>query len=182
MNDSYVCKKGMDVSEFEQFEQVYSGHFHTPSKQGKITYLGAPYQQTFHDAGGTRGYYIFEDGQLELVEFNDYPHFVKMNTENISKSQIEGNIVKLMFEFDYGSRENQIIVDSVMEHHPHQLHIDFSKVTYEVDDEPEEEMVDMIDHSEIVRDFVGKIDKPKNIKDKTLLDIMFKLMEEIKNE
>jgi len=181
MNDSYVCKKGDDPSIFSQFQKVYSGHFHTPSTQGKITYLGSPYQQTFHDADSTRGYYIFEDGEIEFVEFKKYPHFVKMNTENISKKAIEGNIIKLTFESDYGTRENEYIIEDVMSRNPHQIHVDFSKVSYEVDDEPEEDIPDMIDHTEIIRDYVGKVDKPENIKEKTLLDIMFKLTEEIEN-
>ena len=182
MNDSYVCKKGIDPSIFNQFQKVFSGHFHTPSTQGKITYLGSPFQQTFHDAGSTRGYYIFEDGELDFIEFKKYPHFVKMNTENISKSAIKGNIVKLTFESDYGSRENEVIVESVMSNNPLQIHVDFSKVSYEVDDDPEEDIPDMIDHDEIVRDYVGRIEKPKNINESTLLEIISKLTGEIRDE
>jgi DNA repair exonuclease SbcCD nuclease subunit len=59
MNDSYVCKTGMDSNNFKDFDSVLSGHFHTPSKQGNITYLGSPYGQTFHDVDGIRGVYTF---------------------------------------------------------------------------------------------------------------------------
>ena len=181
MNDSYVCKKGQDPSIFNQFQKVYSGHFHTPSTQGKITSLGSPYQQTFHDADSTRGYYIFENGEIDLIEFKQYPHFVKMSTENMRPMKITGNIIKLTFDKDYGTAENEKIVESVMNKNPHQIHVDFSKVTYDVDDEPDEDLPDMIDHDGIIRDYVGKIEKPENIKQKTLLDIMFNLTEEIKN-
>jgi len=182
MNDSYVCKKGQDPSIFNQFQKVYSGHFHTPSNQGKITYLGSPYQQTFHDADSTRGYYIFENGEIDLIEFRKYPHFVKMNTENIRLGKISGNIIKLTFEKDYGTSENEIIINGIMKRNPHQIHVDFSKISYDVEDEPDEEMPDMIDHDGIIRDYVGKIEKPENINEKTLMDIMFNLTEEIKND
>ena len=181
MNDSYICKRGQIMSDFSDFDIVLSSHFHTPSTQGKITHLGSPYQQTFHDAGSTRGYYIFEDGNLDLVEFKKYPHFVKMSTEKIRPMKIGGNIIKLTFDKDYGTAENEKIIDKVMSKNPYQIHVDFSKISYEVDDEPDEELPDMIDHDKIIVDYVSKIDKPENIKTKTLMDIMFKLTEEIRD-
>ncbi len=182
MNDSYVCKKGDDPSKFSSFQKVFSGHFHTPSTQGKITYLGSPFQQSFHDAGSTRGYYIFENGELDLIEFRKYPHFIKMSTENIRQIKIKGNVIKLTFEKDYGTIENEKIIDSVMSKEPYQLHVDFSKISYDLDEEPEEDMPDMIDHDEIIKDYVGKIEKPMNIKEKTLLEIIDRLTGEIRNE
>ena len=181
MNDSYVCKTGQDPSIFSQFQKVYSGHFHTPSTQGKITYLGSPFQQTFHDAGSTRGYYIFEEGNLDLVEFKKYPHFIKMSTKDIESEKIDGNIIKLTFDKDYGTAENEKIIDKVMSKNPYQIHVDFSKISYEIEDEPNEELPDMIDHDKIIRDYVSKVEKPENIKTKTLIDIMFKLAEEIRD-
>jgi DNA repair exonuclease SbcCD nuclease subunit len=182
MNDSYICKKGRDPSDFSSFKRVFSGHFHTPSTQGKITYLGSPFQQTFHDAGSTRGYYIFENGELEFIEFNKYPHFIKMSTESINNSDIKGNIIKLTFEKDYGTVENGNIIENIMSKEPQQMHVDFSKISYELDDEPEEDIPDMIDHEEIIKDYISRIEKPVNIKEKTLLEIISKLTGEIKNE
>ena len=182
MNDSYVCNKGDDPSKFSSFQKVFSGHFHTPSTQGKITYLGSPFQQSFHDAGSTRGYYIFENGELDLIEFTKYPHFIKMSTESIDNSSINGNVIKLTFEKDYGTEQNEKIIDNIMSKGPYQLHVDFSKISYELDEEPEEELPDMIDHDEIIKDYVSKIEKPMNIKEKTLLEIIDSLTGEIKNE
>jgi DNA repair exonuclease SbcCD nuclease subunit len=182
MNDNYVCKKGQDPSDFDQFQKIFSGHFHTPSRQGKITYLGSPFQQTFHDADSTRGYYIFENGELDLIEFKKYPHFVKMSTENIRPMKINGNIIKLTFEKDYGTIENEKIIEGVMSKEPYQIHVDFSKISYELDEVPDEDLPDMIDHDEIIKDYVSRIEKPTNIKESTLLEIINKLTGEIRNE
>jgi DNA repair exonuclease SbcCD nuclease subunit len=64
MNDSYKCKDGLDKVKFKDFEKVLSGHFHTPSSKGNITYLGSPYGQTFHDAGVLGVFTYFRMGIL----------------------------------------------------------------------------------------------------------------------
>jgi hypothetical protein len=182
MNDTYICKKGIDESSFDQFKKVFSGHFHTPSKKGKITYLGSPFQQTFHDTNSKRGYYIFEDGNLEFIEFNKYPHFYKMSTDKIDYSLVNGNIIKLTFNKDYGTEKNEKIIESVSRKEPHQIYVDFSKISYDVENEIEEDVPDIINHNEILKDYIEKTEKPVNIKDKTLMEIIFKLKEELQNE
>jgi DNA repair exonuclease SbcCD nuclease subunit len=37
-------QEGMDKKVFQKFDRVYSGHYHTRSDDGKIFYLGNPYQ------------------------------------------------------------------------------------------------------------------------------------------
>ena len=39
---------------------VYSGHFHTRSTDGKINYLGNPYEMYWNDVNDTRGFHIFD--------------------------------------------------------------------------------------------------------------------------
>ena len=36
----HMMETGMDVSCFDRFERVFSGHFHTRSNDGKVYYLG----------------------------------------------------------------------------------------------------------------------------------------------
>jgi len=40
MNDSYKCKDGISKATFKDFKKVLSGHFHTPSSNNGIHYLG----------------------------------------------------------------------------------------------------------------------------------------------
>jgi DNA repair exonuclease SbcCD nuclease subunit len=80
MNDSTRCKGGIDAAKFKDFEKVLSGHFHTPSSNRNIVYLGAPYGQDFHDVNGIRGFHTFEDGKLTFIEYEDAPIFRKIYT------------------------------------------------------------------------------------------------------
>lgn len=185
MNDNYVCKKGHNSNQFSQFKQTISSHFHTPSRQGNIIYLGAPYQQTFHDAGGKRGYYTWEDGDLQFIEFNKYPKFCKVNTnDKLTKKLIEGNIIKLIFEKDYGTNANEKLVDKVKSLNPLNLKVDFSNVANDgVEINLREDVLSLINHDEIIDDYIEKSDKPVNIKKNVLVNItknMIKKIEESK--
>lgn len=129
MNDSYKCKAGLDKSIFKDFEKVLCGHFHTPSSNDNIIYLGAPYGQTFHDAGGTRGYHEFEDGKLTFIEYKDAPKFFKYHTNNpMAKEDVEGNIIQVIFDEDYGTTRNQEIVDNLLEFKPFLYSVNFTGI------------------------------------------------------
>ena len=183
MNDNYICKEGQDPESLKEFKQVLLGHFHTPSQQGNITYIGAPYQQTFNDCSGARGYYIWEDGKLSFIQNTNSPEFIKMSTNDIKESIIPGNIVKLLFDKDYGTIENEKIVDRVMKKNPFKLHVNFAEISYIDEDEQIEQDITLLDHDGIIKEYVmKKCTPPENIKKNTLLDIIMKLTGEIKNE
>jgi DNA repair exonuclease SbcCD nuclease subunit len=73
MDQTQICEHGMDRAVFKRFKRVFSGHFHHPSKEGNIQYLGSPYEMTFADVNDPRGFYIFDTKTLEL-EFIENPH------------------------------------------------------------------------------------------------------------
>ena len=50
----HMMEDGMDVNIFSKFEKVYSGHFHTRSTDGKIYYLGNPYEMYWNDVNDKR--------------------------------------------------------------------------------------------------------------------------------
>ena len=60
----HMMETGMDVNTFDKFEKVYSGHFHTRSNDGKIFYLGNPYEMFWNDVNDPRGFHIFDTENL----------------------------------------------------------------------------------------------------------------------
>jgi len=68
-----VCDHGMDQTEFNRFEQVLSGHFHTQSMLGNIRYIGSPYEMSWSDYNDPRGFHLFDtgSGELEFVPFTE---------------------------------------------------------------------------------------------------------------
>ena len=67
----YDMIDGMDIDVFEKFDRVYSGHFHTRSNDGKIFYLGNPYEMYWNDVDDTRGFHLFDTDTLEHTPVNN---------------------------------------------------------------------------------------------------------------
>ena len=185
MNESNTeCTKGIDVSNFKSYKKVLSGHFHAPSRKDNIIYLGAPYQHTFNDVNGVRGYYTFNNGELEFIEYKKYPHFLRVDDKEVvkmSKKEIEGNIVELKFLEDYGTTKNEKILNYVNERNPLKLNTDFSKVKF-IDDEQLDLSVSIINHKEIVKKCIEKMVFPQEIKKDVLYNVIISIIKNIKEE
>lgn len=173
MNECMECEEGRYTArDFKKFTSVLSGHFHMPSTKGNITYLGSPYQMDFGDAGSQRGYYIFEDGNLEFVEFKEYPHYVLLYTNNLITSEmVEGNIVKIVFTEEMSSNNTTSLLERIQLAKPMQLFTDFKGVNFKIENSEEEtEIVEvkLKSNMEIFNDYLDKIEIPSHI-NKTIL-------------
>lgn len=83
MMKGQLCDHGLDRKLFNKFEQVWSGHFHHPSKHGNIEYLGAPYEMTWTDYNGVRGFHIFDTETRKLTRIhNPYRMFHKIHYDD----------------------------------------------------------------------------------------------------
>ena len=67
----HMMETGMDVNIFDKFEKVFSGHFHTRSNDGKIFYLGNPYEMFWNDVNDSRGFHIFDTEDLTHTPVNN---------------------------------------------------------------------------------------------------------------
>ncbi len=68
----HMMEDGMDTDVFSKFNAVYSGHFHTRSTDGKITYLGNPYEMYWNDVNDrNRGFHLFDTDTLVHTPVNN---------------------------------------------------------------------------------------------------------------
>ena len=56
---------GLDMTLFKRFEGVFTGHFHTMSSNGNVSYLGCPYEFTWADYDDPRGFHVFDVTTLQ---------------------------------------------------------------------------------------------------------------------
>jgi DNA repair exonuclease SbcCD nuclease subunit len=178
MNDGVECRKGhYSSSDFKDFKHVFSGHFHFPSSKENITYLGSPYQQNFGDCGNARGYYIFNDGYLNFIEFESAPKFYKIHTEDLKdqKSLIKGNFIKLIFSKNYGAEKNISIVEEVESLDPLKLITDASNIE-ELNENVELDEDDIKDTDNLLMDYLNRQELPEHIKRETLYQFINKLI------
>ena len=71
VNRSLIMEHGTESKLFEKFIKVYSGHYHTRSDNGRIFYLGNPYEMYWTDVNDTRGFHIFDTETLEHTPINN---------------------------------------------------------------------------------------------------------------
>jgi len=67
----HMMENGMNIDVFDKFDVVYSGHFHTRSTNGKISYLGNPYEMFWNDVNDPRGFHLFDTNTLEHTPVNN---------------------------------------------------------------------------------------------------------------
>ena len=91
----HMMENGMDSKVFDKFEKVYSGHFHTRSNNGKIFYLGNPYEMFWNDVNDPRGFHIFDTETLEQTPINNpYKLFYNIYYEDTNYKLFNATLYK----------------------------------------------------------------------------------------
>ena len=67
----HMMEHGASLEPYQNFEKVYSGHYHTRSDNGKIYYLGNPYELFWNDVNQIRGFHIFDTSTKEHTPVNN---------------------------------------------------------------------------------------------------------------
>ena len=115
----HLMEDGMDVSLFDKFEQVYSGHFHTRSTDGKIFYLGNPYEMFWNDVNDPRGFTLFDTDTLEHTSINNpYKLFYNLYYEDtnhklFNTTEYKNKIVKVIVRKKSSPKEFQQFIDKL---------------------------------------------------------------------
>jgi len=118
MDKGHVCDHGLTKEVFTNFEAVYSGHFHHPSTYNNISYLGSPYEMTWADYQGKRGFRVFDTETRELdwilnpnpifhkIEYDDADMTID-DVANLNTDNIENTYIKVIVK----NRTNPYIYD-----------------------------------------------------------------------
>jgi len=157
--------KGLSTSLFKNYDKVLSGHFHTKSKTNNIIYLGSPYHMTFND-DGDRGFYVFDDenGDLEFIEFTEYPKFIIFKHDKINYDIIEGNNIKIIFTEDIGNTKINNLNNKILDKKPNQLFVNFDFNESFSDDVNDNDIIDIIDIRTVEKKYLDNADIPDYIK------------------
>jgi DNA repair exonuclease SbcCD nuclease subunit len=189
INDFFVTntkvfdKAQYNPSDFKQYEKVITGHFHIPSTKENITYLGAPFHLSFNDVGSLRGFYYFDsdEGKLEFIEFDGVRFVYISSEEELNPKKIKGNIVRLIFEKDYGTVGNNKIIENIQQFEPLRFYTDFSKLSNIIDSDSKEDnnqVQTLKTNKEMLFDFIDVSEHPDYIDIKKMKSIIDTLLEE----
>jgi len=125
----HVMEDGMDGKLFDKFDLVFSGHYHTRSNNGKIFYLGNPYEMFWNDVNDTRGFTIFDTETLKFFHVdNPYKMFHSIyyedtNYQTFDTRGYEGKIVKIVVRKKSDIKKFEKFVDKLYEANVHELKI-----------------------------------------------------------
>ena len=159
---------GLPISLFKDYEQVYSGHYHTRSVTKNITYLGSPFQMTFND-DGARGYGIFEDGKLDFYTFDGAPKFHIFNHDGVDKNLVKGNNVKIQFTKDIGTTEINKLTNEITELEPNQMFVEFNFDESFSEEGNELDVDEIIDLRSLEKKYLDNAEIPEYI-DRSLIE------------
>ena len=167
---------------FSKFERTLSGHFHTiGTYDNNVTYLGSPYHMTFNDTG-VRGFYVFDDetNELEFIPWDKSPKFVQWNAkpDHLLGNEFEGQVVKIIFNEDYGTTVNNQIISDVQATNPLQTFTEY-RFSGGMTETMVTEEVSLLEPLEIHKDFVFHSEIPKHLNVKVLDKILDQLYDEV---
>jgi len=115
----HMMEDGMDVNIFSKFEKVYSGHFHTRSTDGKIYYLGNPYEMYWNDVNDKRGFHIFDTETLTHTPINNpYKLFYNIYYEDtphqtFDSTEYTNKLVKVIVRKKTNTKQFEKFIDKL---------------------------------------------------------------------
>ena len=138
----HIMMNGYDTDIFDKFAKVFSAHSHTRSNNGKIYYLGNPYEMFANDTGDSRGFHIFNTETLETEEIhNPYRMFFNVyyeddNAQTFDARQYTDKIVKLFVKKKTYPKKFEKFVDKLYAANIAELRIveNFNDIIDTVDD------------------------------------------------
>ena len=119
VNRQIVMEHGTPSELFEKFERVYSGHYHTRSDDGRVFYLGNPYEMYWTDVNDTRGFHIFDTETLTHTPINNpYKlchniYYEDTNYKLFNASQYENKIVKVIVRKKTNPKDFEKFIDKL---------------------------------------------------------------------
>jgi DNA repair exonuclease SbcCD nuclease subunit len=92
-------KHAFKTTVFEDFQFVFTGHFHRHQSKKNIVYVGSPYQMNFGEIGQEKGFVVF-DSDLESWKFVKYdgPEFIKFNVTNFKDFNVSNKFVGVIVD------------------------------------------------------------------------------------
>ena len=115
----HVMEDGMESDLFDKFDKVFSGHYHTRSDNGKIFYLGNPYEMFWNDVNDARGFHIFDTDTLTHTPINNpYKLFYNIYYEDtnyklFNTTEYKNKIVKVIVRKKSKPKEFEKFIDKL---------------------------------------------------------------------
>ena len=125
----HTMENGADFECYDKFKQVFSGHYHTRSNNGRIYYLGNPYEMFWNDCNDPRGFHIYDTDTLKLKTINNPNKLYKKIFYNDTPRQLfkfgeyKNKIVKVIVKSKSSEKEYDRFMESLLKVNPHDIKV-----------------------------------------------------------
>lgn len=127
MHPGTIAEKGMNHKSFSNYEQVFSGHFHTVSQKDNIQYTGTPCQMNWSDWNDPKGFWVLDTvtGKKEFVR-NPFTLFEKISYfEGMAYDfgQVKDKYVKIVIVESKNQKKFDAFLQNVSMNQPHDVKV-----------------------------------------------------------
>jgi len=93
-------KAGFSINMFNDWNIVFSGHFHKPQNQKNIVYIGSPYQMNFGEIGQEKGFVVFDTKSNEWKReiYEDAPKYIRIKANDFTNVNVFNCFVEVEIE------------------------------------------------------------------------------------
>jgi hypothetical protein len=176
VNKQIIMEHGLESKLFEKFKLVFSGHYHTRSDDGRIFYLGNPYEMFWSDVNDNRGFHIFDTKTLERTAVNN-PHrlfhniyYEDTNYQTFDTREYENKIVRVIVRKKSDVKKFEKFVDKLYSSNVAELKV---VENFAIQDVEEFEAFESEDTISVLNRYIeeAEIDLDKSIVQKLLQEI-----------
>ena len=173
MNAHKLCEEGVKPKDLlNKSPLIFSGHFHLNEERqydnGKIIYVGSPFQLDFGERDSKKGYYVldFKDLSYEFITNSVTPEHKKLLVSEILengnlkaeiKDIIKNNFVKLVVDTKIEEKSLDILLHACNNLGPITLTVD-PLVSFELQNNQENADLSGVDISKAIVEFVNLLD------------------------
>jgi len=97
MDSGIECKEGFSINDFQQFDSVFTGHFHKHQIRNNIIYIGSPYQTRYSERFDEKGFVILDTDSMnwEFVVNAHAPKFKEIDVDSVDELEVKGNFLRI---------------------------------------------------------------------------------------
>lgn len=183
MIKGHVCEHGFEKAIFDRYDQVYSGHFHTVSTDGRIFYISNPFQTNWSDYGLDKGFRIFDTATRNL-------DFIPNTYEVYDKIAYDETVDVTAFDYEsYREKIVRVYIPSFAKLNQNKFNLFLEKLNslvfsadvIELDETSivgEDGQIEYIDNTQLINLYIDEVVQNPNINKDTLKNIMRELYDE----
>jgi DNA repair exonuclease SbcCD nuclease subunit len=175
MNSFKTCDHGEKSSNLlSKANLVMTGHFHLRDErkysEGKIVYVGNPFEMDFGDAGSTKGYYILDipNKTYDFYENNLSPKHKKISLSELTackslsgddvKELVNNSIIKLIIDKKAKEDGIEALIKKMNAFNPFSFSVDYSLYNNSISVDDQNYEATGVDMQKTIEEFVNVLD------------------------